>query len=75
MVIMLFGFLIKGGGVSQNLVSPKEEDLPKPEATPSPTPVEFHFDKSTNLKMELEEVNPQVKDSDFQDLEKLIPSL
>lgn len=41
--------------------------------TPTPTPVSipnapktFNFDSSTDLKMELDKVNPQVVDSDFE---------
>ncbi len=38
-------------------------------STPAPTPnapKSFNFDSSTDLKAELEKVNPQVLDSDFQ---------
>lgn len=33
---------------------------------PSPTPKTFNFDSSTDLKQELETINPQVLDSDFE---------
>lgn len=33
--------------------------------TPSPTPKTFQFDSSTDLNKELDNVNPQVLDSDF----------
>lgn len=41
---------------------------PTPVSTPSPpqTPKTFQFDSSTDLKVELEKVNPQVLDSDFE---------
>lgn len=40
-----------------------------PTSTPMPTPnipKTFQFDSSTDLKMELEKVNPQILDSDFE---------
>jgi hypothetical protein len=33
--------------------------------TAAPTPIEYHFDRSTDLKKELETVTPQVQESDF----------
>ena len=44
--------------------------LQKTDSTPEPTPniktpKEFKFDATTDLKMELEKVNPQVLESDF----------
>lgn len=33
--------------------------------TPSPTPKTFQFDGSTDLSQELDKVNPEVLDSDF----------
>lgn len=39
---------------------------PIPTPIPSPTPKTFNFDSSTDLKGELETVNPQVLDSDFE---------
>lgn len=39
----------------------------KPSPTPilSPTPKTFQFDSSTDLKQELDSINPQVLDEDF----------
>ena len=40
-----------------------------PTSTPVPTlnaPKTFQFDSSTDLKMELDKVNPQILDSDFE---------
>ena len=39
---------------------------PIPTLIPSPTPKTFNFDSSTDLRGELETVNPQVLDSDFE---------
>lgn len=56
------------------LISAKEKDrLVAPGLAPSPTPAPtsntpktFQFDSSTDLKGELEKINPQVLDSDFE---------
>lgn len=47
----------------------------KPTLTPTPTPIVFHFNKSTNLQQELESINPEVLDSDFDSLKKTINQL
>jgi len=64
-VIGLIGiFWFRGNkGKSGDLVKP-------PVVTPTPLPTEglktFKFDESTDLKAELEKVNPQVLDADFE---------
>ncbi|MBI2597145.1 hypothetical protein HYW41_03250 [Candidatus Daviesbacteria bacterium] len=35
-------------------------------SSPVPTPKQYQFDVSTDLKQELESINPQVLDSDFE---------
>lgn len=56
---------------TQTLISPSLKAILPIRATstptlkPTPTPIEFHFDKTTDLKSELEKVSPQVLDSDF----------
>lgn len=59
--IVLFGL---NSGIARNLVSPQTA----PTSTPNPpqAPKTFKFDSSTNLKQELESINPQVLDSDFE---------
>lgn len=49
----------------KNLVNPGVATI---ESTPtlSPTPKTFKFDSSTDLEKELESINPQVLDSDFE---------
>lgn len=37
-----------------------------PVSTPAPTPKQYQFDASTDLKQELESINPLVLDSDFE---------
>lgn len=46
----------------------REQKIESPQPTPAPpvAPKEFKFDRSTDLKMELEKVNPEVLDSDFE---------
>ena len=62
----------QGSLVSPNLV---QTIFSKPKPTPSPSPKisraslrvkTFKFDSSTDLKKELDSVNPQILDSDFQ---------
>lgn len=46
-----------------------------PTPTPAPTPVVFQFNNSTDLNKELNTVNPQVLNSDFEKIDKILPSL
>lgn len=67
-VAVLFFINNKNGG---KLVSPvslqavKSSPTPMPLATPN-APKTFQFDASTDLKQELQKINPQVLDSDFE---------
>lgn len=81
-VILILGFyLITQKTNSLRLLAPqgKAEQSPKvapsPTLTPTPTPPIFNYNRSTNLKEELEKVSPQVDSSDFVELKKLINSL
>ncbi|MFA5932823.1 MAG: hypothetical protein WCV81_00995 [Microgenomates group bacterium] len=47
----------------------------KPTLIPTPTEIIYNFDKSTNLKTELETINPEVLNSDFDNLKKITTSL
>ncbi len=58
-----------GANLSQVIDPPISEDV-TPFNTYNP-PKEFTFDSSTNLETELETVNPQVFDGDFDDLNNL----
>lgn len=40
---------------------------PTPSISVSPTPKEFKYDSSTDLKKELDSINPEVLESDFQE--------
>lgn len=82
-IFALFGNFLFRGLNSQKLTSPNGKTiLPQiskqtftPTLTPAPTPIIFHFDKSTNLQTELDSINPQVKDSDFDTLKTITTSL
>lgn len=74
-IVLIVGiFVLTPRGWQVNLVSPGLNPLrfgQKTEPIPSPSPnikapKEFKFDESTDLKVELEKINPQVLDSDFQ---------
>lgn len=59
------------GGKGGSLVSPgvKKTDSSLTTVTPAPTnnaPKEIRYGSNTNLKQELDAVNPQVLDSDFE---------
>lgn len=49
----------------QQITHGKPTQTPTPVSTPN-APKTFQFDSSADLKMELEKVNPQVLDSDFE---------
>lgn len=53
------------------LVLPSKKTNPPVVATPTPgsRPKTFQFDASTDLKKELDSINPQVLDSDFEEKE------
>lgn len=64
--IMFFVFPhFKGRGslINPDFKAPKQQNFETPQ--PNPTPKTFRFDSSTDLKMELDSINPQVLDSDF----------
>jgi len=42
------------------------ESSSMPTISPSPTPKTFKFERNTDLKMELESINPLVLESDFE---------
>lgn len=44
----------------------KKNIIASPTPTPAPTPKQFKFDSSTDLEKELESINPQVSESDFE---------
>ena len=63
LTILIIVWLL-GNGKNRSLVlQPVQNSVPV--ASPN-APKTFQFDSSTDLKQELEKVNPQILDSDFQ---------
>lgn len=78
-IVILMIILMGNRSQEGSLISPHlskifpSQSAPSLAPTPTPIPVStpaapktFKFDSSTNLKEELEKVNPQVLDSDFE---------
>lgn len=88
-VVFLIAFLgsivVKSKVKNQNLISPNFVSFFNKTQQPSPAtlgeaeninpPAEFKFDSNTNLKGELDTINPQVAEDDFQALDQIIGSL
>ncbi len=55
---------LMGPGFIQQIIHQQSIPTPAPVAKPN-APRTFNFDSTTDLKLELEKVNPQVLDSDF----------
>lgn len=70
LLITITGIVIfaqKKGNIS--LITPNFNQTLKQTEVPSATPdspKQYNFDSSTDLKMELESINPQISDSDFE---------
>ena len=59
----------QGGMIGPSFMQQGAHQESTPPPTPAPTPnapKTFQFDSSTNLKEELDKVNPEVLDSDFE---------
>lgn len=66
-LVVKYGGNRDGDLVGSRFVSQTTNRQPSPIPIPTPsTPKTFKFDASNDLKMELEKVNPQVLDSDFE---------
>lgn len=52
--------------VTPNVLSTRAKPTPEPTSVPINAPKTFKFDRTTDLKMELDSINPQVLDSDFE---------
>lgn len=76
LLILIISIFLKGNQKSlEKLITPATPITV--EITPSPTqsPMPTSYNKSTDLKKELDSVNPEVKDSDFENLKNLLPLL
>lgn len=71
-ILVAVGWLIFKSNTAGDLVNPllqgSDKTTPTPSETPAPpnAPKTFQFDSSTDLKKELEKVNPWVLDTDFE---------
>ncbi len=63
-VFLLLNSKNKGILVGSGLIQSQPTSVPTPVPTPN-APKNFQFDSSTDLKVELDKVNPQLLDSDF----------
>ena len=62
LIIMVIVFILRP---KQKLGAIPNSFNPAPSSSPIPTPREFQFDASTDLKSELDNIDPQVLESDF----------
>ena len=67
-IIVIVIFTLQPRRLPASLINPGVETIPTstPTFTPTPTLQQFKFDSSTDLKQELESINPQILDSDFE---------
>lgn len=67
-----FIFVKDNPPVLQDAASGQFSVVLTPTISPTPTPISFKFSSSTDLKSELQTVDPQIKDADFDSLKKII---
>lgn len=89
LVLILIGILIFIGNIflgktnSENLASPVGKNMLQtvgiqkttPTPTLTPTPIQYNFNKSTDLKGKLDTINPEVLDNDFDNLKTITSQL
>ena len=66
LVVVLFTIVKYAVNGNRTLISPVPLSIPIPQTPSYNPPVEIKYDSSTDLKKELENINPQVSDSDFE---------
>lgn len=75
-IFILAGIFIFSDKTSDKLISSVASSVTQqPTPTPTPTPIIYNFNESTDLKKELETINPQVLDSDFDSLKNITKNL
>lgn len=65
-ILIVLWFLLGKGVSESNLTSSIPTPIPIPTPAPPVAPKTFQFDSLTDLQAELEKVNPQIMDSDFE---------
>lgn len=74
-LILLLKFL-SVNRANSTLADPKLSTLqPIPSSSPNPTPEDFNFNSTTDLKAQLDTVNPKIEDDNIAKLQDLIKSL
>ena len=64
-----------GPATAQNPSPVSSSPIPSPTLSPEPSPSQFDFNSTTDLKAEINSVDPQVKSPNLETLRKLIKSL
>lgn len=89
LILILVGAFIFLGNIffsnitSESLINPVGKNLLQtvgikksaPTSIPTPTPIQYNFNKSTDLKTELDAISPEVKSSDFDSLKNTTSQL
>lgn len=70
-LMVVFIWLVGKSGIQQRITAPGFSQTlgtstPEPSATAPVAPTTYEYDASTDLEAELEKINPEVLDSDFQ---------
>lgn len=67
-VTIVANYVMFGKNKTSQLTNPNLKSLPSQESTPTPkpTPQVFNYTSETDLEAELDSINPQVLDSDFE---------
>ena len=69
LISLTFWTIVQNVFKNGSLLSPRTGQVvssPIPTQIPSPAPKTFKFDKTTDLKKELDSIQPQLQDSDFE---------
>lgn len=69
-IFVIFGiWWVDNGKKQTSFINPKIQtsaaSIPTPSISPTVAPKTYKFDKSTDLKKELEDINPMILESDF----------
>lgn len=74
LIMIILGIFLLGNLSSQKVTAPQTFSV-SPTTTPIPTPIQYRFDSSTDLKKELDSVDPIILDNDFDNLKNIVSQL
>lgn len=82
-ILSLLGIFVFKKPNAQGLINPAGrtiiQQITNQKITPTliqtPTPIKFNFNESTDLESELDSINPEVLDSDFENLKTTVTNL